>query len=210
MPGMYPQQQQQTIPSFQHLPSNTYSNNINLGNQLQPPQQNNTFGKSPNEKEFYLQQLKSKYHDQAAAIAKKLQSDLNPQRENMVVLQNLHLKITDEEAKLTKYEHDARIVVQELEERHKMLDQMLASNEKYVLSAESIEQCLEQDQNSKLMLDLLSINRAIEDVNIFMENELKSNRIDIDTYMKKLKENTEREFINKVLSNRTTAGVNVA
>ena len=43
-------------------------------------------------------------HESANKIAKNLQDNLNPQRENMVVLQNLYLKLVDEEAKLQKFE----------------------------------------------------------------------------------------------------------
>mgnify|MGYP006976771524 CR=1 FL=1 len=42
--------------------------------------------------------------EEALTIAKKLEKDLNTQRNNMVELQNLTLKLQDEEAKLQKFE----------------------------------------------------------------------------------------------------------
>jgi len=62
------------------------------------------------------------------------------------------------------------------------------------------------DTNSKAMLELVSTNRSLEDVNLFLANELKENRIDLDLYMKKLKENIEREYNNKHIMNKIFSG----
>jgi hypothetical protein len=187
-----------------HLPSSNFQSNPY---QQQQQQQPSTFVNTEKEKENLLANLKPKYHEQATAIAKKLQSDLNPQRENMVTLQNLYLQGIDTEAKFQKFQNDSQITVRELEDKIKMLDQLNSQNEKFALSAETIETCIEQDPPSKAMCDLLAMNRAIDDVNLFLQDTLRSNKIDLDTYLRKFKENSEREFYNKVLMNKITSGL---
>lgn len=153
-----------------------------------------------NPKDQLLAPLKSRYKDEATAIAKKLEKDLNVQRNNMVEIQNLYLKLHEEQEKLQKFEENVPIVTSELEAKVQGLNQIISTHQGTVLSMETLNSVVdEENEASKMLLDLMTTNKAIEDLNLLVEDLFNVGRIDLDIYLKIYKDNTEREFLNNVI-----------
>jgi len=153
-----------------------------------------------NQKDQVLAPLKARYKEEALQIAKKLEKDLNVQRNNMVELQNTYLKLQEEQEKLQKFELSVPQITNDLETKIQGLDQIISTHSGTVLSIQTLPSAIEEeDEASKILLDLMTTNKAIEDLNLFIEDLFNAGKLDLDSYLKVYKDNTEREFLNNVI-----------
>eukprot|EP00331_Platyophrya_macrostoma_P025530 CAMPEP_0176435302 /NCGR_PEP_ID=MMETSP0127-20121128/17226_1 /TAXON_ID=938130 /ORGANISM="Platyophrya macrostoma, Strain WH" /LENGTH=218 /DNA_ID=CAMNT_0017818273 /DNA_START=211 /DNA_END=867 /DNA_ORIENTATION=- len=195
------QPQQQQFGGYPGYPG--YPNNqINMGN-MQNPNHNQTLG---NEREQCLGKIKKKYFDESVEIAKKMESDLNDQRTSLVELRDTWLKLVDEEAKLSRLENDAPLVISEISSKIGTLQSYIQSNESVKLSADNISFVLtEADEKSKVLLDVVTTNKAIEDTNLFLENVFRAGKLDTELFLRYYKDNCDKEFFNKHLIKKLTS-----
>jgi hypothetical protein len=153
-----------------------------------------------NQKDQVLAPLKTRYKEEALQIAKKLEKDLNVQRNNMVELQNTYLKLQEEQEKLQKFELSVPQITGDLETKIQGLDQIISTHAGTVLSIQTLPTAIEEeDEASKILLDLMTTNKAIEDLNLFIEDLFNAGKLDLESYLKVYKDNTEREFLNNVI-----------
>jgi len=192
-PGMFGQQ------GFNPQNANTMISS-NMGN-FKPNVVGNVGGMGMgNQKDQVLAPLKSRYKEEALQIAKKLEKDLNVQRNNMVELQNTYLKLQEEQEKLQKFELSVPQITNDLETKIQGLDQIISTHAGTVLSIQTLPTAIEEeDEASKILLDLMTTNKAIEDLNLFIEDLFNAGKLDLDSYLKVYKDNTEREFLNNVI-----------
>jgi len=201
----YQQQQQSKVGMIgQNYQNNAQNVTTNISNNWGTNTFTNTNmnlmgGTTQNTRDQLLAVVRKKYSEEALTIAKKLEKDLNTQRNNMVELQNLTLKLQDEEAKLQKFEDSAPIIISDLEEKIQGIEQIINIQQGTALTAETLKTTIEEvDEVSKMLMDLVSTNKAIEDLNIFAEELFNAGKLDLETYLKIYKDNTEREFMNNV------------
>mmetsp|Transcript_34881 Transcript_34881/g.31400 ORF Transcript_34881/g.31400 Transcript_34881/m.31400 type:complete len:100 (-) Transcript_34881:183-482(-) len=87
----------------------------------------------------------------------------------------------------------------DLEEKIKGIENIIAMNQSTVLNSESLRTAIEEtDEGSKMLMDLVSTNKAIEDLNLFAEDMFNDGKIGLEDYLKLYKDNAEREFMNNV------------